>query len=121
MADREGLVNITVENGNVTVDLEVEVLDLPESRDLVIGLPDFPKFGFRLEGVPCKKPQLDVTKEGESDEGIEQEPVVDGLQAIDLSPDIDDLMKGHRMIPLSERSTHPLAELQLRPNPSTPI
>ncbi len=77
MADREGLANITVESGTFKVDLVVEVLDLPESRDLVIGLPDFPKFGFRLEDVLRKKPHVDITNEGEYDENIDQDPIVD--------------------------------------------
>lgn len=52
-------------------------MDMPEGRDLVIGLPYFPKFGFKAEGIPVKKPgTAQVEQLGEKKEPEVKKPVM---------------------------------------------
>lgn len=56
IADRTEFVRIGVRNGNETVECEAEALEMPDNRNLVIGLPDSPQFGFTVESVPIRTP-----------------------------------------------------------------
>lgn len=56
LADRIGAVTTTIRNGAKVVDCNHDVMDMPDQRDLVIGLSHFPVFGYQIKGVPIKKP-----------------------------------------------------------------
>jgi len=75
-----------------------DVMDMPESRDLVIGLSDFDAFGYKLTGVPVKKPEpmgsemADEVSEGAVDR-------VDGLKPCDLSDQVVEAMRKNENLP----------------------
>ena len=60
MAPREGVANITVECVEKKVECAAEVMEMPEGRDLVIGLPFFPHFGFSVDGLPALDSNLSL-------------------------------------------------------------
>lgn len=66
LTDRVGVTELTIENGTNTV----SVMEMPEGRDLVIGLPHFPKFGYKVTGVPVKKPTIGTVDYSEDVEQI---------------------------------------------------
>ncbi len=113
---------MNVRNGILEADCEVELIMLPEGRDMIIGLPDFAKFGFRIEGIPANTPQqLGMRADGIAMAAPEDDLPVDGLTAADLSADVAELVRVNGEIPLTSRCTHPLAELRITPDKTDPI
>ncbi len=56
MEPRQGTALVKVCNGGVSTVMNLEIISLPDNRDMVIGLPDFNTFGIELRGVPSKTP-----------------------------------------------------------------
>lgn len=56
MVEREGTETVLVQNGAVRERIKIEIIDFPDGSNMVIGLPDFRLFGYRIEGVPVKRP-----------------------------------------------------------------
>lgn len=68
IAKRAGYVNIEVEKGTATVWIIAGMIDMPASRDVVIILSRFEKFGNKIMVLPLKKAR--------SNEGVDQEEII---------------------------------------------
>lgn len=61
LADRIGYVEVA--NGDRKVNLQADMMEMPASRDLVIGLSHFKDLGYIITGVPVKEPGKKSVKE----------------------------------------------------------
>ncbi|KAI0559436.1 Retrotransposon gag protein [Gracilaria domingensis] len=122
MAEREGLALIQVESGTRTVGLNAEIMEMHPRRDMVIGLPQFPAFGFSVEGIP------QVVSLAADTDDHRPEPVPDATEARDggkgaghISPEVADALQRNQELLLSARCTHPLAVLNIRHSTAAPM
>lgn len=64
MAERKGKENVLVKNGAVKEIITLDIIDLPDRRDIFVELPDFRLFWYRIEGFPAKPlSNINVTTE----------------------------------------------------------
>lgn len=119
IAARQGKTKLPIHNGSLIADIEMEIIELPPGRDMVIGLPDFPKFGYRIEGIPSQTPGVHLLVEDISEE--DGSPAVDGLTAEDLHASVAAHVNENTSIPLTSRCNHPLAILRIMPTGTDPI
>lgn len=119
MEDRIGTVTVVVENGANKLQCELEVTQLSKDRAMVIGLPQFAAFGFRIEGVPVKLPEPEKEPGEEiSPPGTNVEP---SNEPSTISNEVHELCQENKSITLSTRCSHPLAELHLNLKDKNPI
>ncbi len=117
MANRSGFVKASVKNGDKTVKCTPDILDMPDGRDMVIGIDHFKDFGYAIHGIPTKTiehnadPDANKNIEDKDEDVIE----VDGLTAKDLSEEVEEALYKNQGLPLSSRCTHPLAVLKINP------
>lgn len=122
IADLEGTATLPVRNRTKGVTLNLEVIQQPKGRDMVIGLPDFKALGFHIADVPAKSPEQMM----ESDRIVnevdnEAGDMVDGLTAGELSPKVEEAVKRNAEISMASRFSHPLDVLSIKSNPTDPI
>ncbi len=120
LVERIGTVKITVRNGVKSVACSPDIMVMPPRRDLVIGLSHFALFGYELRGVPVKQPE-DSDEEEKSENKHEKTDLVDGLTAGELHASVEDALGRNTEIPLSQRCTHELAILLLKPTSTEQI
>ena len=74
-ACRERIVSAHGRNGIVSTKLLIEEMEMPASRDIVIGLADFGTFGYPIEGVPARTIDQWINEDIDHPETVQNEPI----------------------------------------------
>ena len=90
MADRERIVNVTIKNGEKSIQCTPDIMKMRLGRDLVIGLSHFSKLGYKISGVPAAIPTLAVTQ---PEPNYLEKEEVDGLTAAELDASVDEAVR----------------------------
>ena len=114
ITESEGAVRIAARNDGISTECMACVIEIPSTRQMAIGLPDIPKFGFRIGGAPATKLPRAAEIQTLKPESKEK-PQTEASPPAKLGKEVGEAVKHNQQMPLISRRAHPLAVLRIQP------